>query len=286
MAGANLKLEVRRLVTGEEAAVFSFLNRQPLRNVAMIGFILDHGLESERNRGTFYGCFRNGWLVGVALIGHFVVLSGSEETVPVFADVARLWHEPEIRVLLGDPETIEAFGRVLNQPSCGLKVQGAETHLLWLLTQVSGEAIEIEPLRQARIDEAEEVAQAHARAYLEQVGVDPLEQDPQGFRQRVLSRIELGRVWIVRDAKGIAFKADVTFDTGEAIYLEGVWARPELRGSGWGSKAMKALCQRLLSHHHVVCLFSRMDDERAKAFYQRLGFQSLSPYQIVRYAKR
>lgn len=283
--GANLKIEVRRLVTGEEPQALNFLNRQPLRNVAMIGFIHDHGLESARNRGTFYGCFRNGWLIGVALIGHFVVLSGSEETVPIFAEVARLWHESEIRLVLGGQETVETFGRMLDRAACSVRAQGAESHLLHALTEVADDAAKIKGLRRARPDEAEDVTQIHARAYQEQIGVDPLTQDPDGFRQRVLTRVEMGRVWIVRDAEGIAFKADVTFDTGEAIYLEGVWARPELRGAGWGSKVMKALCRLLLRDHHVVCLFASTDDQRAKAFYHRVGFQSLSPYRVVRYAK-
>ena len=281
--GANLKLEVRRLVTGEEPAVLNFLNRQPLRNVAMIGFIRDHGLESERNRGTFYGCFRNGWLIGVALLGHFVILSGPEETLPVFADVARLWHEDEIRVVLGNQETIGLFGRLLKQTSSSPKLPVREAHVLWALTEATDDDIEMLDVRPARLDELEEVTQVHAQAYREQLSVDPLAMDPHGFRQRVQSRVEKGRVWIARDAQGIAFKADVPFDTGEAIYLEGVWVRPELRGAGCGRQMMKALCQLLLQEHHVVCLFSRADDQRAMSFYQRVGFQSLAPYQIIRY---
>jgi len=283
--GANLKIEVRRLVTGEETSVLNFLNRRPLRNIALIGFIHDHGLESERNRGTFYGCFRNGWLIGVALIGHFVVLSGTEETVPIFAEVARLWHEPEIRLVLGDQEATEIFHRMLHQSSCALRVQGKESHLLYALTEAADDSVEIKGLRRARPDEADEVAQAHARAYYEQLGIDPLVQDPDGFRQRVLTRIEMGRVWIVRDDEGIAFKADVSFDTGEAVYLEGLWTRPELRGVGWGTQVTKTLCRRLLLVYPVVCLFANTSDQRAKAFYHRLGFQSLAPYHLIRYAK-
>jgi hypothetical protein len=45
----------------------------------LIGLIQDHGLESPYHRGQFYGCFRGGWLSGVALVGYRVMMSGDRE---------------------------------------------------------------------------------------------------------------------------------------------------------------------------------------------------------------
>src|SRR5207253_7034642 len=96
------KLEARRLRRGEEAFVSAFLNRQPLRNVVLLGAVRDYGLESAYHRGGFYGCFRQEELIAVALIGRHVSLSGNEEAIPVFANVARLVHHPAPVMALGE----------------------------------------------------------------------------------------------------------------------------------------------------------------------------------------
>ena len=69
-AGLGLQIEVRQLVQGEEKLTLSYLQLHPLENLILIGFIRDHGLVNERNRGSFYGYFCDGWLSGVALLGH------------------------------------------------------------------------------------------------------------------------------------------------------------------------------------------------------------------------
>src|SRR6185312_11792592 len=128
-----------------------------------------------------------------------------------------------------------------------------------------------------------EVAQVHARICREDTGVDPLMQDPIGFRRRILARIERGRAWIWCDAHGIAFKTDVVFETDEAIYLEGVWVRPDLREDDLGSVLLRSLAQRLLRHHHGVCMFADGDDQPINAFYQKAGFEATAPYRVARF---
>ncbi|PYS80708.1 MAG: DUF4081 domain-containing protein, partial [Acidobacteria bacterium] len=47
---------------------------------------------------------------------------------------------------------------------------------------------------------------------LEETGVNPLETDPAGFRERCARRITQGRVWVcVKDGR-LLFKADVISD--------------------------------------------------------------------------
>ncbi len=202
----STKLETRRLHRGEEAFVSAFLNRQPLRNVVMLGAVCDYGLESAYHRGSFYGCFRQGQLIGVALIGRHVMLSGTEEMIPVFANVARLSQEHAPQMVLGDAATVEKFCHLLTQPPYHLTVGLAQLQILYTMTVSGSGGKDIKSLRRARTDEREEVAQVHARICREETGVDPLAHDPIGFRRRMLVRIERGREWIWRDPHGIAFK--------------------------------------------------------------------------------
>jgi hypothetical protein len=67
--------------------VLAFLEERPIHTVYLAGLIRDNGLESELNRGTFYGC-RNyfGQLEGVALIGHAILMeTASDRALQAFA---------------------------------------------------------------------------------------------------------------------------------------------------------------------------------------------------------
>src|SRR3954454_12467849 len=60
-----------RLSTNDTTEVLTFLRERPVHTVVMSSFINDNGIESELNRGIFYGYRGNGGkLEGVALIGH------------------------------------------------------------------------------------------------------------------------------------------------------------------------------------------------------------------------
>src|SRR5205085_10628570 len=85
-------LTVAPLTDADEAATLAFLAAQRVHTVVMSSFIRDNGLESPLNRGTFYGC-RNarGRLVGVALIGHAMLIQTDDEQA--FASFARLARE-------------------------------------------------------------------------------------------------------------------------------------------------------------------------------------------------
>jgi GNAT superfamily N-acetyltransferase len=282
-SAALSNLEARRLKRGEERGVCDFLNRQPLRNVVMLSAVGDHGLEDRSHHGSFYGCFRQDQLIGVALIGRHVMLSGGAESVVVFANVARLCHEPELRMVLGEEETVAGFCQIFTQAPCRQAVRQVQPQALYALTQVGGTARKIEGLRRAQLAEQEEVVQVHARDWREQIGTDPLAQDPAGFRQRMRARIERGRVWIVRDESGIAFKTDIVAESDEAIYLEGIWVRPDLRGFGLGRDILKSLCRQLLRQHYAVCLFADADNRRVATFYQKVGFQAIGTYCVARF---
>ncbi len=64
-----------KLTNADRAEVLEFLSQRPMHNVILIGMVMDNGLVSPLNRGTFYGCRnRDGELEGVALIGHATLM--------------------------------------------------------------------------------------------------------------------------------------------------------------------------------------------------------------------
>jgi predicted GNAT family acetyltransferase len=280
----NAELEIRRLTTVDETQTLRLLGQEPLKNLIMIGLIRDHGLESPSNRGTFYGCFFQDELVGAALMGHCILLCGSQQTIKRFAQHACLADVSRVRMMLGEEKMINSFQRYLDQQSSLLTVTQTAPQQMLVLTDVQATARCAVGLRRARTNELDQVARMNAEGYFELNGVDPATRDPKGFRERILKRIEMGRVWVLNDEGGVAFKVDIVSMTDEAVYLEGILTRSDLRGTGLGSAALSALCRRLLRRHQAVCLFANAENELLLSFYRRIGFAPFASYRLARFA--
>src|SRR5262249_54280549 len=108
-AERNMQLEVQALRNEHQNEVLAFLSRRPIHTVCMASYILDHGVDSRLNRGTFYGCRdRNGALQGVALIGHATLLETySDETIRAFAALKH--HYSNSHLIRGEHSMIERF---------------------------------------------------------------------------------------------------------------------------------------------------------------------------------
>jgi len=110
--------------------------------------------------------------------------------------------------------------------------------------------------------------------------------EPETSRERLLRRIEAGRVWVACELDKIAFKADVATESGEIVLIEAVWTSPEFRGQGIGRKALSALCAQLLEDYPILCLSLGKDRSHLERFYQRIGFKYYGDngdYTVVRY---
>jgi predicted GNAT family acetyltransferase len=281
--GVCLNIMTRQLVTGEEEMALAYLNRHPLENLNLIGFIRDHGLVHERNRGNFYGYFCDGRLSGMALIGHHTLLSCDANAARYFGHIAVQSYRQVVANLMGSAEAVAAFRQYFSETTAGRQVLAEEKEALCVARQINGQRAAIAGLRQVQAEELEEASVLHARTYLEWNGVDPSAKDPDGFRQRMLARIEKGRIWIVRDEEGIAFKTDIVSESPEAVYLEGVWTREDLRETGFGSAVLRQLGETLLQQYPAICLYASAEDHRAIAFYRKAGFSVLCVSHLIRY---
>ena len=70
---------------------------------------------------------------------------------------------------------------------------------------------------------------ACAAAHEQELGVDPLRRDADGFRWRTRSQIEEERSWLWVEDGVILFKAEASAWTPEAVQLQQVWVDPEVR---------------------------------------------------------
>jgi len=234
---------------------------------------------SELNRGAFYGC-RNqqGKLEGVALIGHATLIeTRTDRALQALAELARQSATPHL--IMGEEERIDEFWNYYSEGGQEMRLACRELlfELRWPV-QVREEVLE---MRVATLDDLELVLPVHAQMAFEESGINPLEKDPDGFRERYARRIEQGRSWVCVEEGKLTFKADVVSDTPDAIYLEGVWATPEKTGTGYSLRCMSQLARNLLSQAKSLVLFVNEDNKKAQRYYQKAGFNLRATYDTI-----
>src|SRR5688572_13623024 len=101
--------QMEPLTEEHRTEVLAFLATRPRYTFVMTGWILDNGLVSHLNRGTFYS-HRNtaGQLDGVALIGHVTLFETSNEAaLTAFALLTR--DCPTAKTVMGEADKVDRF---------------------------------------------------------------------------------------------------------------------------------------------------------------------------------
>ena len=270
---------VNQLEPEHEAEVLAFLDERPVHTFGMVGFIKANGLVSPDNRGTFYACRDDeGRLQGVALIGrHILFETRTDAAIEAFARLAKGFENAHM--VLGEQEHVQAFWSYYAEGG-----QAPRRFCRELLLEQRGpvEAQEAVPgLRLATMNDLDLVVPAHAQSAFDESGIDPLQVDPEGFRQRCERRIERGQTWVWIEDGRLIFKAEVITDTAPVTYLEGVWVAPQERGKGNGSRCVSQLGRNLLMRSSSVCLLVNEKAEGARALYEGVGYKFISYYDTI-----
>ncbi|HZS03299.1 MAG TPA: GNAT family N-acetyltransferase [Blastocatellia bacterium] len=273
------KLAVRRLTEADRDAALALLSGDPQRGIHLYSLITDNGFSHPTNRGAFYGCLAGGELIGLALLGHSILLyarPGYEETT--FSEFARLANKIRAKghVIFGPRAWVESFFNHLSR-------HGRETRLTnehrWCVCERAELPLKRLQLRRANPEQLEALMDAHAEMFIESSGVDPRLTDPEGFRRRSAERIERKRTWVKLEDGRVVFKVEVVSETDEAVYIEGVWTHPDCRGRGIATSCLNEITHRLLKKKKAVCLTIEPEEEAARHVYERVGFVHTEDYE-------
>jgi predicted GNAT family acetyltransferase len=268
-----------QLTEAHETEVLKFLAARPIHTVAMSGFIRDNGITSELNRGTFYGCRnRRGELEGVALIGHAVLIeTRTDRALEAFANIAK--NSKASHMIMGEAQRIEEFLSYYSDG--GQQLRRACRELLFELRWPIEIREEVSGLRLGTVDDLDLVVPVHAQMAFEESGVNPLERDAAGFRERCARRLQQNRTYVWVENGELLFKADVISETPETIYIEGVWMNQEKGGKGYALRCLSQLARTLLARAASICLLTNIKNERARKLYERAGFKLRGVYDSI-----
>jgi uncharacterized protein len=246
--------------------ILSFCARDPIERV----FLEDI---ARRGLGRFSALERDGGLVALCHVGANVVPSG--EGCAAFADATA---RGQARMIIGEERAVDELWDAVRRrmPEPRDDRPGQPVYALEHAPE-PGET----GLRPATLDDLDLLVPACAAAHLEEIGIDPLRRDPDGFRWRTRAQIEEGRSWIWLEDGVIRFKAEASAWTPSAVQLQQVWVDPEVRSRGYAQRAMRDLCRLLLASAPTVCLFVRPENAPALRVYEAVGMDRRLMYRSL-----
>jgi len=255
------------LIEPSHQQVLDFCARDPVERV----FLED---VARRGLGRFYAVEHgDGSLASLCHVGANLVPSG--EDCAAFADAAA---GSGSRMIIGDSRAVcelwEAARDRLPEPR-----EDRPGQPVYALAEppAPGET----GLRAATLHDLDVLVPVCAAAHAEELGIDPLERDPEGFRWRTRAQIEEGRSWIWLEDGVIRFKAEASAWTPDAVQIQQVWVDREVRREGYATRGMRDLCRLLLESTPTVTLFVRRDNEPAIRLYESSGRERVGSYRSV-----
>jgi uncharacterized protein len=225
---------------------------------------------ARRRLGRFSAFADNGRLTALCHVGANVVPSGSE--CGRFAQAAS---RGRARMIIGDERAVdELWGNLAGlMPPPRNDRPGQPVYAI----SEPGDS----GLRPATGRDFALLLPACAAAHAEEIGIDPMARDPEGFRWRTRSQIEEGRSWLWVERGTILFKAEASAWTPGAIQIQQVWVDPPARNKGYAQRGMRDLCRLLLERVPTVCLFVRPENAPAIRVYEAIGMQRHGSYRSL-----
>jgi RimJ/RimL family protein N-acetyltransferase len=246
--------------------VLAFCAEEPIERV----FLEDI---ARRGLGRFSALAAAGRLTALCHVGANVVPSG--EGCGAFAGAVARGHP---RMIIGEQSAVDALWDEVapvmpdprdDRPEQPVYVLDAEP--------AAGQT----GLRRATLADLDLLVPACAAAHREEIGIDPMRHDPDGFRWRTRMQIEDGRSWLWLEDGVILFKAEASAWTPAAVQLQQVWVDPAMRNRGYGQRGMRDLCRLLLARVPAVCLFVRPENDIAIHVYERIGMRRVTTYRSL-----
>jgi GNAT superfamily N-acetyltransferase len=255
------------LIEPAHEQVLEFCARDPIERV----FLED---VARRGLGRFYAVERaDRTLASLCHVGANLVPSG--EDCGVFAPAAE--HSGS-RMIIGDERAVgelwDAAGDLLPRPR-----EDRPGQPVYAMSEPPERADT--GLRVATLDDLDQLVPVCAVAHAEELGIDPLDRDAEGFRWRTRAQIEEGRSWIWTEQGVIRFKAEASAWTPYAVQVQQVWVDPEARRQGYGNRGMRDLIRLLLEKTPTVTLFVRTENAPAIRLYETVGMERAGSYRSI-----
>lgn len=272
---------VDRLGPRDVPEVLLFLEDDPVLNVYLVALVMRDAL--ARPYDLWLGARRNGRLSAIVfqggVSGAVLPAGDDEEAHRLLGRALREATEPRPdRIqIIGPRDAAAALRETFPEPTHALRLAREQVYLA-LDERTLRRAEPLPGLRNAQREDYAFLYQAGAELRAEELLEDPRELDPVAYARRIDEECRDGWTWVVRDERGLVFRAGISAITAQAAQVSGVYVPPAWRGQGIARRALGELCARLLQRVPHICLFVNLVNAPALTLYERLGFSGRGPW--------
>jgi ribosomal protein S18 acetylase RimI-like enzyme len=271
-----------RVLDGSDTEQLLALARQDVvANIFMLSHLETAGSASPTPGGaSILGVFDGGTLLGACWAGANLVPVQLDPELAGLVAVAAHQSGRRYASIFGPAETVMAI-------YSGLERLGQAAHEIRadqpLMTISDPPAVRPDPaLGFGRLADFDKILPACAAMFEEEVGYSPYLGGREYYSRRVKGLIRRGHSLAHLNPDGkVVFKAELGAVTPDATQVQGVWMNPEFRGRGLSAGYMAAvvvLAQRLAP---ITSLYVNGFNTRARATYERVGFQQVGTFATV-----
>lgn len=139
----------------------------------------------------------------------------------------------------------------------------------------------VDGFRRAVADDWPTVSRFSGEMEAEDLGRDPRDDEP-GLHDRVIrDRIDRGSTWVIERDGDLVFQLNVGTSNRHGCQVGGTYVPPDHRGKGIATQGMFAMVRHLLTEYPRVTLHVNEANIPAVRAYERVGFQSHSPFRLI-----
>lgn len=274
---AEGRWSIRALQDEDLAAALSFLRRDPLVNIYLISRLLE---ERSVAAAQMHAVRHDREIVLVASLATNIVLAshpavGREVTdtaITVVAERISARMLP-VRAIISPAHLVDALWKHL-RPYTDPPVVVRMSQPIYAIRRRL-DFPDLVTARYSTMRDLEQLVPACAAMHSEEVGIDPLERDAVGYRERIRELVEKKRSIIRVIDSTIAAKCEFSAVTDDAVQLMGVWAHPRYRRRGLARALLREICGHLFRKGKTVTLFVNDFNLPAVALYESLGFERI-----------
>ncbi|MBO1267385.1 GNAT family N-acetyltransferase [Arthrobacter cavernae] len=274
-------LQVRVLGSADTRVLRALADEDVVANVFILAHLDSTGTAAPTSGGArVFGVFDGGTLLGACWAGANLV---PVQLAPGLAGyIATAVHHTGRRYasIFGPAETVLALYSHLEQ----LGHFAHEVRARQPLLTIAGPPL-IEPNRQllvAGMADFDRILPACAAMFEEEVGYSPFLGGQDYYSRRVAGLIRQGHSLVHIDAAGtVVFKAELGAVTADVTQVQGVWMNPDMRGQGLSAAYMAAVVVLARKLAPVTSLYVNDYNARARATYERVGFEQVGTFATV-----